>query len=90
MREKSIIAADAASQFLLWIAASAIPFRLLALSVPAAKINPWYLAISISLSFLAIAATTIRSLSWRSPPPLSAGMAIAGESPMSPVICGIA
>lgn len=67
MREKSIIAADAASQFLLWIAASAIPFRLLALSVPAAKINPWYLAISISLSFLAIAATTIRwdGDSWR-------------------------
>jgi hypothetical protein len=67
MSEKTIKSLDAISQFLLWVAGSAIPFRLLALSVPAAKINLWYLAIALFLSFFAIVATTIRwdGDSWR-------------------------
>ncbi len=67
MRETTIKSLDAISQFLLWVASSAIPFRLLALTIPAAKINLWYLAIAILLSFLAIVAATIRwdGDSWR-------------------------
>lgn len=67
MREKSIVSMDAVSQFLCWISVPAIPFRLLALSIPAAKINFWYLAIAIFISFLAIVGTSIRwdGTSWR-------------------------